>query len=166
MAQTQSRSIYEIELPRLDGKPGKLADYAGQVVLAVNTASKCGFTPQYAGLQALLCRYSKRGFTVLGFPSNQFFRQEPGTAEEIQEFCSNNYGVTFPLFAKLDVKGSNQHQLYSILTEIPDDSGKAGNVGWNFEKFLVGRDGRVVRRFRSKVVPEDPKLVEAIEALL
>jgi glutathione peroxidase len=166
MAQTQSRSIYEIELPRLDGKPGKLADYAGQVVLAVNTASKCGFTPQYAGLQALHDRYSKRGFTVLGFPTNQFFRQEPGTAEEIQKFCSNNYGVTFPLFAKLDVKGSNQHPLYSILTEIPDDSGKSGNVGWNFEKFLVGRDGRVVRRFRSKVVPEDPKLVEAIEALL
>ena len=166
MAQTQSRSIYEIELPRLDGKPGKLADYAGQVVLAVNTASKCGFTPQYAGLQALHDRYSKRGFTVLGFPTNQFFGQEPGTAEEIQKFCSINYGVTFPLFAKLDVKGANQHPLYSILTEIPDDSGKAGNVGWNFEKFLVGRDGRVVRRFRSKVVPEDPKLVEAIEALL
>jgi len=166
MAQTQSRSIYEIELPRLDGKPGKLADYEGQVVLAVNTASKCGFTPQYAGLQALHDRYSKRGFTVLGFPTNQFFRQEPGTAEEIQKFCSINYGVTFPLFAKLDVKGSNQHPLYSILTETPDDSGKSGNVGWNFEKFLVGRDGRVVRRFRSKVVPEDPKLVEAIEALL
>ena len=166
MAQTQSQSIYEIELPRLDGKPGNLADYKGQVVLAVNVASKCGFTPQYAGLQALHDRYSKRGFTVLGFPSNQFFRQEPGTAEEIQEFCSNNYGVKFPLYAKLDVKGSNQHPLYSILTETPDDAGKAGNVAWNFEKFLVGRDGRPVRRFRSKIVPEDSRLVSAIEGLL
>jgi glutathione peroxidase len=166
MAQTQSRSILEIELPRLDGKPGRLSDYAGKVVLAVNVASKCGFTPQYAGLQALNDRYSERGFTVLGFPSNQFFNQEPGSAEQIQEFCSLNYGVSFPLFAKLDVKGSHQHPLYAILTEVPDDSGKAGHVAWNFEKFLVGRDGRVVRRFRSKVVPEDPKLVEAIESLL
>lgn len=166
MAQTQAQSIYEIELPRLDGKPGKLADYTGQVVLAVNVASKCGFTPQYAGLQALHDRYSERGFTVLGFPNNQFFRQEPGTAEEIQQFCSINYGVTFPLFSKIDVKGGNQHPLYAILTEIPDDAGKAGNVSWNFEKFLVGRDGRPVRRFRSKVVPENPTMVGAIEALL
>ena len=166
MTQTQARSIHEIELPRLDGKPAKLSDYAGKVVLAVNVASKCGFTPQYAGLQALNDRYADRGFIVLGFPSNQFFNQEPGSAEQIQEFCSLNYGVTFPLFAKLDVKGSTQHVLYAILTEVPDDAGKAGNVAWNFEKFLVGRDGRVVRRFRSKVVPEDPKLIEAIESLL
>jgi glutathione peroxidase len=166
MAQTQARSIHEIELPRLDGKPATLADYAGKVVLVVNVASKCGFTPQYAGLQALNERYSARGFVVLGFPSNQFFNEEPGSAEEIQEFCSLNYGVSFPLFAKLDVKGAGQHPLYAILSEAPDDSGKAGNVKWNFEKFLVGRDGRVVRRFRSKVVPEDPKLVEAIEGLL
>jgi glutathione peroxidase len=166
VTKTQARSIYEIELPRLDGKPAKLSEYAGKVVLAVNVASRCGFTPQYAGLQALNDRYSDRGFTVLGFPSNQFFNQEPGSAEQIQEFCSLNYGVTFPLFAKLDVKGSHQHPLYAILTETPDDAGKGGNVGWNFEKFLIGRDGRVVRRFRSKVVPEDPKLVEAIESLL
>lgn len=166
MAQTQSQSIYEVELPRLDGKPAKLADYAGKVVLVVNVASKCGFTPQYAGLQALNDRYADLGFTVLGFPSNQFFNQEPGSAEDIQEFCSINYGVTFPLFAKLDVKGADQHPLYAILSEASDDSGKAGNVKWNFEKFLVGRDGRVVRRFRSKVVPEDPKLVEAIVSLL
>lgn len=166
MAQTRSRSIFDIELPQLDGTPGRLADHAGQVVLAVNVASKCGFTPQYAGLQALHDRYSDRGFAVLGFPSNQFFRQEPGTAEEIHQFCSINYGVTFPLYAKLDVKGGNQHPLYAILTEVPDDSGKAGNVSWNFEKFLVGRDGRPARRFRSKVVPEDDKLIEAIEGLL
>ncbi len=161
-----SRSIYEIELPRLDGKPAKLSDYTGKVVLAVNVASKCGFTPQYAGLQALNDRYTDRGFIVLGFPTNQFFNQEPGSAEQIQEFCSINYGVTFPLFAKLDVKGAAQHPLYAILSEATDDTGKAGNVKWNFEKFLVGRDGHVVRRFRSKVVPEDPALVEAIESLL
>jgi glutathione peroxidase len=167
MAQTQaSRSIHEIELPRLDGKPAHLSEYAGKVVLAVNVASKCGFTPQYAGLQALHDRYSARGFTVLGFPSNQFFNQEPGSAEQIQEFCNLNYGVSFPLFAKLDVKGGKQHPLYAILSESADDSGKNGNVAWNFEKFLVGRDGRVLRRFRSKTVPEDPKVAEAIESAL
>ncbi|MEA2629564.1 MAG: glutathione peroxidase [Chloroflexota bacterium] len=166
MSQTQQRTIHDIELPTLNGKPESLADYAGKVVLAVNVASKCGLTPQYAGLQALQDKYSSRGFTVLGFPSNQFFNQEPGNAEQIQSFCSDNYGVTFPLFAKLDVKGSKQHPLYAILSEFPDDSGKAGNVTWNFEKFLVGRDGRVVRRFRPKVVPEDPRVVEAIESLL
>jgi glutathione peroxidase len=161
-----SRSIYEIELPRLDGKPARLSDYAGKVVLAVNVASKCGFTPQYAGLQALNDRYADRGFVVLGFPSNQFFNQEPGSAEQIQEFCSINYGVTFPLFGKLDVKGADQHPLYAILSEASDDAGKVGNVKWNFEKFLVGRDGHVVKRFRSKVVPEDPTLIGAIESLL
>ena len=167
MAPTQApRSIHEIELPLLDGKPARLSDYAGKVVLVVNVASRCGFTPQYGGLQAIHDRYAERGFTVLGFPCNQFFNQEPGSAEKIQEFCSANYGVTFPLFAKLDVKGAHQHPLYEILSEAADDAGKAGNVKWNFEKFLVGRDGKVVRRFRSKVVPEDPQLVEAIDSLL
>jgi glutathione peroxidase len=166
VAQTQSPSIYEIELPRLDGKPARLSEYAGQVILAVNVASKCGFTPQYAGLEALYEKYSPRGLTILGFPCNQFFGQEPGSAEQIQEFCSENYGVTFPLFSKLDVKGSHQHPLYAILTATADDAGKAGNVGWNFEKFLIGRDGQVARRFRSKVTPQDPKLIEAIESQL
>jgi glutathione peroxidase len=166
VAETGVRSIHEVELPRLNGRPESLSEYSGKVVLAVNVASRCGFTPQYAGLQALHDRYAGRGFTVLGFPSNQFGHQEPGTAEQIQEFCSLNYGVTFPLFGKLDVKGEEQHPLYSILSESADDSGKAGNVRWNFEKFLVGRDGRVVRRFRSKVEPEDPKIVEAVESLL
>ena len=159
-------AVLDIEMPRLDGTPAKLSEYEGKVVLAVNVASKCGFTPQYTGLEALYEKYSPRGFTVLGFPCNQFFGQEPGSAEKIQEFCSLNYGVTFPLFSKLDVKGGNQHPLYSILTSISDDAGKAGNVGWNFEKFLVGKDGKVVRRFRTRVVPEDPKIAEAIEALL
>jgi glutathione peroxidase len=166
VAQQVERSIYEIELPRLDGKPARLSEYEGKVVLAVNVASKCGLTPQYAGLQALNERYADRGFVVLGFPCNQFFNQEPRNADKIQEFCSVNYGVTFPLFAKLDVKGDHQHPLYEILSEAADDSGKAGSVKWNFEKFLVGRDGRVARRFRSKVVPEDPNLIEAIESQL
>ena len=166
VAQTGLRSIHQVELPRLNGKPERLSVYSEKVVLAVNVASRCGFTPQYAGLQALQDRYADRGFTVLGFPCNQFFHQEPGTAEQIQEFCSLNYGVTFPLFAKLDVKGEGQHPLYSLLSETADDAGKAGNVSWNFEKFLVGRDGRVVRRFRSKVTPEDPRIVEAVESLL
>jgi glutathione peroxidase len=159
-------SVYDIEMPRLNGEPESLSTYSGKVVLAVNVASRCGFTPQYAGLEALYERYSDRGFTVLGFPCNQFGRQEPGSAEQIQEFCKINYGVTFPLFAKLDVKGSDQHALFALLSETPDDAGKAGNVGWNFEKFLVDRSGTVARRFRSRVKPEDPRVVEAIEALL
>jgi glutathione peroxidase len=150
----------------LNGKPASLSAYAGKVILAVNTASKCGFTPQYAGLQRLYERYAAQDFTVLGFPCNQFFRQEPGNADDIQNFCSVNYGVTFPMFAKLDVKGANQHPLYSILSEFPDDAGKAGNVAWNFEKFLVDKEGHVVRRFRSKTEPEDPAVVGAIESLL
>ncbi len=166
MGPTGIESIHQVELPRLNGKPESLSAYSGKVVLAINVASRCGFTPQYAGLQALQDRYADRGFTVLGFPCNQFFHQEPGTADQIQEFCSLNYGVTFPLFAKLDVKGEGQHPLYTLFSETADDSGKAGNVSWNFEKFLVGRDGRVVRRFRSKVTPEDPRIVEAVEALL
>jgi glutathione peroxidase len=166
VSQTQARSIHEIDLPMLNGKPASLSAYAGKVVLVVNVASKCGFTPQYAGLEALYEKYSSQGFTVLAFPCNQFFKQEPGNAEEIQSFCSINYGVTFPLFAKLDVKGAGQHPLYSILTEFPDDAGKAGNVGWNFEKFLVDKQGHVSRRFRSKVEPQDPTVIEAIEKLL
>jgi glutathione peroxidase len=163
---TADRSIYEVELPRLDGEPGRLADYEGKVVLAVNVASKCGFTPQYAGLQRLYDKYSGRGFTVLGFPTNQFMHQEPGSAEQIAEFCSLNYGVTFPLYTKLDVKGAKQHPLYEILSASADDGGKAGDVKWNFEKFLVGKDGKVVRRFRSRTTPEDPAVVGAIEDLL
>jgi glutathione peroxidase len=166
VSQAPARSIYEIELPSLNGKQVVLSDYAGQVVLAVNVASKCSFTPQYKGLQTLQDRYATRGFTVLGFPCNQFFHQEPGNADEIQAFCSLNYGVTFPMFAKLDVKGAHQHPLYAILSEFPDDQGKAGNVAWNFEKFLIGRDGDVVHRFRSKVEPEDPRVAASIEALL
>jgi len=166
MARAEAAPIYDLELARLNGKPQKLQDYAGKVILAVNVASKCGFTPQYAGLQGLYAKYGEQGFTILGFPCNQFFHQEPGNAEQIEQFCSINYGVTFPLFEKLDVKGPNQSPLYAILTQTPDDSGSAGNVKWNFEKFLVDREGRVARRFRSKVTPQDPQLVGAIEKLL
>ncbi len=163
---TTGRSIHDIELKTINGEPARLSDYEGQVVLAVNVASKCGFTPQYAGLQRLYETYRDRGFTILGFPCNQFFGQEPGSGEQIQEFCSLNYGVSFPLFQKLDVKGSHQHALYKVLSESPDDSRKAGNVAWNFEKFLIGRDGRVVRRFRHKTEPEAPVIVEAVEQLI
>lgn len=151
---------------RLDGRPESLRDYQGDVLLVVNVASKCGFTPQYAGLERLYERYRDRGFSVLGFPCNQFFHQEPGDAAQIQEFCSVNYGVSFPLFTKVDVKGPSQDPLYALLTQTPDDAGKAGNVAWNFEKFLLDRDGTVARRFRSKVTPDDSRVVEAIEALL
>jgi glutathione peroxidase len=166
MTEAQAASIFDMEMKRLDGTPEKLSGYEGKVVLAVNVASKCGNTPQYAGLQSLYEKFGEQGFTILGFPCNQFFGQEPGTAEQIQEFCSLNYGVTFPLFEKLEVKGPGHHPLYALLSETPDDAGKAGNVQWNFEKFLVGRDGRVVRRFRPKTQPDDPKVVEAIEELL
>jgi len=163
---TADRSIHEIEVPLLNGEPGSLAEYEGKVVLAVNVASKCGFTPQYAGLERLYETYADRGFTVLGFPSNQFMGQEPGTAEQIAEFCSLNYGVTFPLFTKVEVNGPGRHPLYTLLTSQADDKGKAGDVAWNFEKFLVGRDGTVLRRFRSRTAPEDPAVAEAIETAL
>ena len=160
------RSIHDVEHQLLDGSPARLAEHEGKVLLIVNVASKCGFTPQYAGLQRLHDTYAGRGFSVLGFPCNQFFGQEPGTPEQIEQFCSLNYGVTFPLYSKLEVKGPGRHPLYEILSASPDDGGKAGDVKWNFEKFLVGRDGRVVRRYRSKTVPEDPSIVDAVTELL
>jgi glutathione peroxidase len=156
----------QIALTALDGSDTTLDDFAGQALLVVNVASQCGFTRQYAGLEALHERYRDRGFSVLGFPSNQFGAQEPGTAEEIAEFCSVNFGVTFPLFAKTDVNGPGRHPLFAKLTETPDGDGKAGDVAWNFEKFLVSPQGEVVGRFRSNVEPDDPALVAAIEAVL
>ena len=155
-----------LALTRLDGADADLADYAGQAVLVVNVASKCGFTDQYAGLEALYERYHERGFTILGFPCNQFGGQEPGSAAEIAEFCSLTYGVTFPMFDKTDVNGPDRHPLFARLTETADGNGRAGDVQWNFEKFLVAPDGEVVARFRTKVEPDDPALVDAIEAVL
>lgn len=158
-------SLYEIPLTTLDGRPTTLAAHRGQVMLAVNVASRCGFTPQYAGLEALHETYQAQGFTVLGFPCNQFLFQEKGDAEQIAEFCSTTYGVTFPMFAKLSVRGRSQHPLYGELTRTADSEGKAGAVKWNFEKFLVDRRGQVVRRYRSKTTPEQvrPDLEAALQ---
>ena len=153
-------------LTLLDGSDTTLDAYASQALLVVNVASECGFTRQYAGLEALYERYHERGLTVIGVPSNQFGAQEPGTAEEIAEFCQTNFGVTFPLLAKTDVNGPDRHPLFARLTEVADATGKAGDVTWNFEKFLVSPQGEVVGRFRSKVEPDDPGLVAAIEAVL
>jgi glutathione peroxidase len=159
-------SLYEIPLTTLAGEDASLADHKGKALLLVNVASKCGLTPQYAGLEALHERYADRGFSVLGFPCNQFMGQEPGTNEEIAEFCSSTYGVTFPLFDKLDVNGPGRHPLFGELTETTDADGKAGDVTWNFEKFLVSPEGEVVARFRPQVTPEDPELVQAVEQQL
>jgi len=153
-------------LTMLDGSDTTLDAYAGQALLVVNVASECGFTRQYAGLEDLYERYRNRGLTVIGVPCNQFGEQEPGTAEEIAEFCQANFGVTFPLLAKTDVNGPDRHPLFARLTEAADVTGKAGDVTWNFEKFLVSPQGEVVGRFRTKVEPDDPELVAAIEAIL
>jgi glutathione peroxidase len=155
--------LLDVPVTTIDGRDTTLAEHAGQTLLVVNVASKCGFTKQYAGLEALHEAYADRGFAVLGFPSNQFGGQEPGTEQEIQAFCSTTFGVTFPLFAKVEVNGPGRHPLYAALTETPDAEGAAGDVQWNFEKFLVSRDGRTVTRFRSAVTPEDPALVSAVE---
>lgn len=159
-------SLYEIPLHSINGEPTSLADYQGKVMLLVNVASKCGLTPQYEGLERLHRRYADRGFAVLGFPCNQFGEQEPGTAEEIETFCSTTYGVTFPLFEKADVNGERRQPLYTELTKVPDPDGEAGDVQWNFEKFLVDAEGRVVDRFRPRTEPESADVVGAIEARL
>lgn len=159
-------SIHDIEATSIDGKSVKLGEFAGKALLVVNVASKCGFTPQYAGLQALYEKYHDRGLEILGFPSNQFMEQEPGSNEEIAEFCTLNYGVSFPMFEKVDVNGEERHPLYAELTKQPDHKGNAGDVGWNFEKFLVSPEGEVVGRFSTRVEPDAPYLVEAIEGLL
>jgi glutathione peroxidase len=159
-------SIYDQKINTLDGEPADLSQYKGKALLMVNVASKCGLTPQYEGLEKLHEEYGSRGFEVLGFPCNQFMGQEPGTAEEIREFCDTNYNVQFPLFEKIDVNGANQHPIFAELEEQADAEGQAGDVQWNFEKFLVSPEGKVVGRFRPPVTPEDPALVSAIEAQL
>ena len=158
-------SIYDHPVTALDGSAADLHDFEGKTALIVNVASKCGLTPQYEGLEQLQKTYGDQGFTVLGFPCNQFLGQEPGTSEEIATFCSTTYGVTFPMFEKIDVNGDDQHPLYAELTQVADADGAAGDVQWNFEKFLVGPDGSVTR-FRPGVEPKDPALVSAIEANL
>ena len=159
-------SLYDIPLRTLSGEPTTLGAHQGAAVLVVNVASKCGLTPQYEGLERLQQRYAGRGFTVLGVPCNQFAGQEPGTAEEIETFCSTTYGVSFPLLEKIDVNGEQRHPLYAELTRTPDAAGDAGDVQWNFEKFLVSPQGQVAGRFRPRTEPEAAEVVDAIEAQL
>lgn len=147
----------------IDGTDVDLASYQGKVVLVVNVASRCGATPQYAGLEKLYQKYKDQGFVVLGFPANDFGAQEPGSDEQIKQFCSSKYDVTFPMFSKITVKGDGKPRLYKVLTETADPTGE---IGWNFEKFLVGKDGNVVARFKTRVTPDNEAVVEAIEAEL
>jgi len=158
-------TIYDIPVNTLSGESSSLAAFKGETILIVNVASKCGLTPQYEGLETLQKKYEQQGFSVVGFPCNQFAGQEPGSAEEIQTFCSTTYGVTFPLFEKIDVNGDEQSPIYAELEKVPDAEGYSGDIRWNFEKFLVDRDGAVTR-FAPQVTPEDPALVIAIESSL
>ncbi|MFJ4006420.1 glutathione peroxidase [Streptomyces sp. NPDC090023] len=159
-------SPLDVEIGALKGGSAELARYAGQAVLVVNVASKCGLTPQYTGLERLQERFGGQGFTVLGVPCNQFMGQEPGSADEIAEFCSATYGVTFPLTEKVDVNGDDRHPLYDRLAGFADAEGHTGDIRWNFEKFLIGRDGQVVGRFAPQTEPESAEVVAAIEAQL
>jgi glutathione peroxidase len=157
--------IYSFTLNSIDGQPAPLADYKGKVVLLVNVASRCGFTPQYSALESTYEKYKGQGFVILGFPANNFGAQEPGTNEEIKTFCSRKYNVTFPMYAKISVKGEDQAPLYSYLTK-DTGSGLVGDIKWNFTKFLVDRNGNVVQRFESAVTPDSPEMVAAIEKQL
>lgn len=157
-------TIYDIPVKDGDGKETTLSPYKGKVMLIVNVASHCGFTPQYAGLEATYKKFKDQGFTVLAFPCNQFGGQEPGTMEEIKKFCSTKYDVTFPLFDKIEVNGDHRHPLYTFLTGT--DSPYPGKITWNFNKFLIGKDGKILSRFDSKVTPESPELTQAITSAL
>ena len=158
--------MHEFTLNSIDGKPAPLSAYQGKVVLIVNVASRCGFTPQYAGLEALYEKYKDRGFAILGFPANNFGGQEPGTNEEIKTFCSTKYNVTFPMYSKISVKGEDQAPLYQYLTDKQANAATGGEVQWNFTKFLVDKSGKVVARFEPKVTPDSPDVAGAIEKAL
>ncbi|NKQ28905.1 glutathione peroxidase [Streptomyces galbus] len=166
MTTDASSSPLDVRIGALKGGDAELSQYDGKVVLVVNVASKCGLTPQYTALERIHEQYADRGFTVLGVPCNQFLGQEPGSAEEIAEFCSATYGVTFPLTEKVDVNGDGRHPLYARLVDVPDAEGHTGDIRWNFEKFLVGRDGSVVARFAPRTEPDAPEVLAAIEAQL
>jgi glutathione peroxidase len=156
--------VLERTMKRLNGQEEDLSRYKGKVVMVVNTASKCGLTPQYKGLQAIYDQYKARGFEILGFPANDFMGQEPGTEEEISEFCEINYGVTFPMFSKISVKGEAMDPLYREITTMPEPIG--GDVMWNFQKYLLDREGNVVKKIGPQTTPEDPSVIGAIEELL
>src|SRR5580692_2983209 len=164
--RVRAMALYDIPIHTLQGADATLGDYKGKALLLVNVASKCGLTPQYEGLERLQKTYGDRGFSVVGFPCNQFMGQEPGSAEEIEQFCSTTYGVSFPLMEKIDVNGDDRHPIYAELTEKADAEGKAGDITWNFEKFLVSPKGDVVARYRPQVEPEDAVIVSDIEAQL
>jgi glutathione peroxidase len=166
MTTTDGSSPLDVEIGALTGGSADLGRYAGKAVLIVNVASKCGLTPQYNGLEKLQERYAEQGFTVLGVPCNQFLGQEPGNAEEIAEFCSATYGVTFPLTEKVEVNGEGRHALYERLVGFADAEGHTGDIRWNFEKFLIGRDGSVVARFSPQTEPESDDVVSAVEGAL
>jgi glutathione peroxidase-family protein/cyclophilin family peptidyl-prolyl cis-trans isomerase len=164
VAALRAQSLYDVPLKDIDGKPASLAPYKGRALLVVNTASECGYTPQYAGLEALFLKYKPRGLTVVGFPCNQFGGQEPGTAAVIKKFCTDTYNVTFPLFDKIEVNGPQRHPLYALLAG--PSSPFPGDITWNFNKFLVGPDGKILARFDSAVTPDSPDLIKAVEAAL
>jgi glutathione peroxidase len=159
-------SVYDFTLPSIDGNPSPLAAYKGKVLLLVNVASKCGFTPQYKGLEALYEKFKDQGLVVIGFPANNFGAQEPGTNDEIKTFCSRTYHVSFPMYSKISVKGEDKAPLYQFLTDKAANPTTGGEIGWNFTKFLVDKDGKVIARFNSQVTPESPELTSAVEQAL
>ncbi|HMS09106.1 MAG TPA: glutathione peroxidase [Pyrinomonadaceae bacterium] len=162
----KEKRMYEFTMKDIDGNDVSLEKYKGNVVMLVNVASRCGLTPQYEGLQEIYEKYKDRGFTVLGFPANNFLGQEPGTEAEIKEFCSLNYNVGFPMFSKISVKGADQHPLYRFLTHPETNPGFDGDITWNFEKFLADRDGKIIARFSPRTVPTEPEVIEKLEAAL
>jgi glutathione peroxidase len=164
--EAQTKSIYDFTMKSIDGQPVSLGSYSGKVVLLVNVASKCGFTPQYAGLESLYEKYKDRGLAIVGIPANNFAQQEPGTNEEIKKFCSNKYNVTFPMMAKVSVLGDDKTPLYTFLTGAGTDPQFAGDIKWNFTKFLFDRSGKPVARFEPNVTPDSPQVTAAIEAAL
>jgi len=162
----KEKSIYDFTMKDIDGKEVKLDSYKGKVLLIVNTASKCGYTPQYEGLEKIYDKYKEQGFEVLGFPANNFMGQEPGTEEEIKEFCTLKYDVSFPMFSKISVKGADQHPLYTFLTNPKTNPNSSGEITWNFNKFLIDRNGNIVVRFGTKETPESENITQAIEKYL
>jgi glutathione peroxidase len=160
----RAEPIYDIAVKDIDGKASTLNAYKGKVLLVVNVASRCGFTPQYTALEAVYEKYGDKGYAVLGFPCNQFGQQEPGTSEEIKQFCTSKYSVKFPMFDKIEVNGPNRHPLYAALAG--KESPFPGDIKWNFTKFLIGRDGKIIKRFESATKPDAPEVIAAIEAAL